>query len=56
MGGVGYRPTSAAVGVFEDRLRELEVGRADFNRLLQAVEAFNKAHAGRVAAISDKIR
>jgi photosystem II stability/assembly factor-like uncharacterized protein len=55
MGGVGYRPTSAAVGVFEDRLRELEVGRADFNRLLQAVEAFNKAHAGRVAAISDKI-
>jgi hypothetical protein len=55
-GGVGYRPTNAALGVYEDRLRDLEIARADFDRLLEQVEAFNQAHAGRLPAITDQIR
>jgi hypothetical protein len=54
-GGVGYRPTNAAAGVFRDRLRELEVARGDFDKLLQDVAAFNRTHAGRLPAISDRI-
>ncbi|MGH7460068.1 MAG: WD40/YVTN/BNR-like repeat-containing protein, partial [Longimicrobiales bacterium] len=55
MGGVGYRPTNAAVSVFQDRLRDLEAGRTDFDRLMREVEAFNRAHSGRLPAISDRI-
>ena len=54
-GGVAYGPTNAALSVFEDRLREMDKARADFNKLLQEVEAFNKANAGRLAAITDKL-
>ncbi len=54
-GGVGYRPTNAALSVYEDRLKELSTARVDFAALLKEVEAFNKAHAGRVAAISDRL-
>ena len=54
-GGVGYRPTKAALGVFQDRLKELEVGNAEFKKLLAEVEAFNKTHAGRLTAITDKM-
>jgi len=54
-GGVGYRPTNAALNVYEDRLKELGVARNDFDKLMQEVAAFNKAQAGRVAPISDKI-
>jgi hypothetical protein len=53
-GGVAYRPTDAAVGVFQDRLTEMEAARADFDRLLAEVEAFNRSHAGRLPAISDR--
>ncbi|MGH7461810.1 MAG: WD40/YVTN/BNR-like repeat-containing protein, partial [Longimicrobiales bacterium] len=55
MGGVSYRPTNAAVSVFQDRLRDLEAGRTDFNRLMQEVEAFNRSHSGRLPAISDRV-
>jgi hypothetical protein len=54
-GGVGYRPTNAALAVFQDRLKELEVARADFDKLLQEVEAFNKKHAGRLPPVSDRL-
>jgi hypothetical protein len=55
-GGVGYRPTKAAQGVFQDRLKDLEVGNAEFKKLLQEVEAFNKTHGGRLSApITDKM-
>lgn len=53
-GGAGYRPTNASLSVYEDRLRELTAARADFEKLLRDVEAFNKANAGKVAAITDK--
>jgi hypothetical protein len=55
MGGVGYRPTNAALSVFQDRLNELGVARADFERLMKEVEAFNKTHAGKLPAISDRL-
>jgi photosystem II stability/assembly factor-like uncharacterized protein len=54
-GGVGYRPTNAAQAVFQDRLRDLEAARTDFNRLIQEVEGFNRTHSGRLAPISDRI-
>ena len=55
-GGAGYRPTNAALSVFEDRLRDLEAGRVDFDRLLEEVEAFNRTHAGRLPAITGRMR
>jgi hypothetical protein len=54
-GGVGYRPTNAAVAVFQDRLNELELARRDFDRLMQDVDAFNRTHAGRLAPITDRL-
>jgi hypothetical protein len=54
MGGVGFRPTNAAVGVFKDRQAEIETARKDFDRLMTDVAAFNKAQAGKIAAISDQ--
>jgi hypothetical protein len=54
-GGVGYRPTNAALNVFEDRLKDLTTAQADFDRLLKEVEAFNKAHAGKIATITDTL-
>jgi hypothetical protein len=55
MGGVGFRPTNAAVGVFKDRLAELDIARKDFDRLMTEVEAFNKAHIGKIGPITDRI-
>ena len=54
-GGVGYRPTAASQNVFRDLSQQLETAGTDFNKLMQDVEAFNKAHAGRVTPISDKL-
>jgi photosystem II stability/assembly factor-like uncharacterized protein len=54
-GGVGYRPTDAAVTVFREQLAKLETANADFEALLRDVEAFNRAHAGKVAPITDRI-
>lgn len=53
-GGSGYRPTNAAMSVFEDRLRDLEAARVAFDRLAQDVAAFNRTHAGRLPPISDE--
>jgi hypothetical protein len=52
-GGVAYRPTDAAVSVFQDRLAEMEVARRDFDRLMAEVAEFNRTHAGRLPPISD---
>lgn len=54
-GGVAYRPTDAAVTVFREQLQLLEQANADFDALMRAVEEFNRAHAGRLAPISDKL-
>jgi hypothetical protein len=54
-GGVAYAPTQAALNVYEDRLKEMTAARAAFAKLMQEVEAFNKANAGKVTAISDKV-
>ncbi|MGH7505020.1 MAG: WD40/YVTN/BNR-like repeat-containing protein, partial [Longimicrobiales bacterium] len=54
-GGAGYRPTDAAIAVFQDRLKELETANADFDALMREVEAFNRANAGRLAPISDTL-
>jgi hypothetical protein len=56
MGGVGYRPTNAAVAVFEDRLKEMGVARTAFDKLITDVDAFNKAFAGKLPPITDKIK
>jgi hypothetical protein len=53
-GGVAYGPTSGSLSVYEDRLRELTAARADFEKLLAEVAAFNKANAGKVT-ITDKL-
>ena len=55
MGGAGYRPTAAALKVFQDRLEDLDSARAAFNALMKEVEAFNKANAGKLPAISDRL-
>jgi hypothetical protein len=54
-GGLAYKPTDAALSVFQDRQREMEVAKRDFDRLLLEVEAFNRTHSGRLPAITDKV-
>ncbi|MEX2285316.1 MAG: hypothetical protein WEE89_22715 [Gemmatimonadota bacterium] len=54
-GGAAYRPNSGAITVFQDRLRELEAARVDFNKLMQEVEAFNRTHQGRLSPITDRM-
>ena len=54
-GGVAYAPTQAALNVYEERLKEMTAARAAFTKLMQEVEAFNKANAGKLPAISDKL-
>jgi len=54
-GGVGYRPTNAAVAQYKERLVEMESARRDFDRLMKEVEAFNKTHAGKLPPLSDRM-
>jgi photosystem II stability/assembly factor-like uncharacterized protein len=54
-GGVAYRPTDAAQAVFQDRLRDLDAARRDFDRLVQDVAAFNARFSGRLPAITDRL-
>ena len=54
-GGVGYRPTNASQGVFRDLSQQLEMAGTDFSRLMREIEAFNRAHAGRIAPINDRL-
>ncbi len=54
-GGVAYGPTNAALNVYEDRLRDMTAARAAFTKLMADIEAFNKANAGKLPALSDKI-
>lgn len=51
-GGAAFRPTDAALQVYQDRLGELEAARVDFDRLIQEVEDFNRAHSDRLPAIT----
>jgi hypothetical protein len=54
-GGVAYRPTNASVAVFQDRLREMEAAKADFDALMREVETFNRNFSGRLPPISDRL-
>jgi hypothetical protein len=54
-GGTAYRPTAASQNVFRDLAQQLETAGTDFNKLMQEIEAFNKANAGRLPPISDKL-
>ena len=54
MGGAGYGPTNASKDVYENRLAEMSAARTAFDQLMRDVAAFNKAHAGRLPAISDQ--
>ena len=54
-GGVGYRPTDAALSVFGDLRQQMAAAEPDFARLMRDVEAFNRKHAGRLPAISDRL-
>ena len=54
-GGVGYRPTTASQNVFRDLSQQLETAGTDFSKLMREIEAFNKAHAGEIAPITDKL-
>ncbi|MEI6245558.1 MAG: hypothetical protein WCQ64_10995, partial [Acidobacteriota bacterium] len=56
MGGNGYGPTKAAVSVFEDRKKEIVTAKIEFDKLMAQVDAFNKANAGKLAPITDRIR
>ena len=55
MGGNGYGPTAAAVEVFGDRKREIATAKIAFDKLMADVDAFNKAHAGKIATITDRM-
>ena len=55
MGGVGYRPTTAAVGVFKDLQAQMTAAERDFGRLMKDVEAFNSAHRATLAPITDRM-
>ena len=54
MGGIGYRPTNAAVSVFKDFQAQMTAAQKDFDQLMREVETFNKAQGGKVF-ISDKL-
>jgi len=54
MGGAGYKPTNASLSVYQEFLKDLEVGRAAFDKLNADVAAFNKANAGKIT-ITDKM-
>jgi hypothetical protein len=54
-GGVAYGPTSAALNAYEDRLRDMDAGRLAFTKLMADIEAFNKANAGKLPPLSDKL-
>ena len=55
-GGVAYKPTDASVSVFQDRLREIEIAKRDFEKLMVEIDAFNKANAKKLPPISDKLQ
>ena len=42
-----------SLAVYDGYLKELGAGRADFDTLMREVETFNKAHADRLAPITD---
>jgi hypothetical protein len=54
-GGLAYRPTNAAVANFQDFQKQMAAAQADFDKLMAEVAAFNKTHAGRLPAISDRL-
>jgi hypothetical protein len=54
-GGAMYRPTDAAVGVLADQTRLLGIAKIDFDQLMARVAAFNRTHAGKLPALSDKL-
>ncbi len=54
MGGIGHRPTNAAVSVFKDFQAQMTAAQKDFDQLMREVETFNKAQGGKVF-ISDKL-
>ena len=54
-GGVGYRPTAAALEVFDDRHKDLAAGRAAFDRLMQDVIAFNNRYSAQLPPISGRL-
>jgi hypothetical protein len=56
MGGLAYRPTNAAVSNFKDFQGLMATAQADFDKLMREVEAFNKANAGKIPAITDKLK
>jgi photosystem II stability/assembly factor-like uncharacterized protein len=47
-GGVGYRPTNAAVEVFKEYQAEMAAAEKDYEALLKEVDAFSKAHGLRI--------
>jgi len=53
-GGVAYPPTKSALNAYEEQLKLLGAARADFDKLMAEVAAFNKANAGKIT-ITDKM-
>jgi len=56
MGGAGYGPTKAAVGVYQDRVKDLDAGRGAFEKLTGEVNAFNKQYAPQLGPITDRVK
>jgi hypothetical protein len=53
-GGAAFRPTNAAMEVYQDRLSALDAARIDFDRLIQDIDRFNRQHSGRLPAITSE--
>jgi photosystem II stability/assembly factor-like uncharacterized protein len=53
-GGVGYPPTTAAIGVFKDLQAQMVTAERDFEALMKDVQAFNTSHRGQLAPITDR--
>jgi hypothetical protein len=52
MGGAGFRPTAAAVGVFKDLRGQIDAAEKDFATLVKDVEAFNAKYGSRISPIT----
>jgi hypothetical protein len=53
-GGVGYKPTTAAIGVFKDLQAQMVTADRDFEALMKEVQTFNASHRGQLAPITDR--
>jgi hypothetical protein len=54
-GGAAYAPSGGSRIAFKEQSDKLAAARVEFDKLMLEVEAFNKAHTGKLPPISDKL-